>query len=58
MAAVFVANKSDSIDRAITYDDGNAFATENDIGYADVSAKTGNGVNEMLNKLLKQITDS
>lgn len=58
MAAVFVANKCDILDRAVTYDDGSAFATENDIGYADVSAKTGNGVNDMLNNLIKKITDS
>lgn len=58
MAAVFVANKCDLMDRTVSFDDGNSFALENDIGYADVSAKTGDGVNEMLNKLIKQITDS
>ena len=58
MAAVFVANKYDLLDRPVTYDDGNASATANDTANADVSAKTGSGVNEMLTKLVKQISDS
>ncbi len=45
---VLVGNKVDCEDtRAVTEIDGKEYANSQDVGFAEVSAKTGRGINEL-----------
>ena len=51
---VLVANKTDKT-RAVTNAEGEEFAQQHGIIYAEVSAKTGEGIDEMISNLVREV---